>query len=123
MARLRGALKAGNTIVNACAWAGISEPTFYRWKKEAKTAPEGSVAWNFWRAVKKALAIAEDKLVRIIEKAGEEDWGAAAWMLERRNPQQWGRMTWKKPKPKAPSTQLRPKPCMALPSNVQNLRK
>jgi len=123
MARLIGALKSGNTIINACRWAGISDPTFYRWKKEAKDAAEGSAAWDLWRAVKKAMAIAEDRAVRKIMRAGKKDWKACAWLLERRNPQVWGKRTWRKSKPKATTTPLRTQLRIGLPSSVQDLRK
>ena len=90
--RLSDALIAGNTIANACAKSGISEPTYYRWLREAKIAPEGHQLREFRQSVKKAMAIAVHRHLLIIQKAASKYWQAAAWFLERRFPQDWGRM-------------------------------
>jgi hypothetical protein len=39
--------------------------------------------------VVQAEAGAEHSLVECIQRAGEVDWRAAAWLLERRNPAAW----------------------------------
>ena len=39
--------------------------------------------------VVQAEAVAEHSLVECIKRAGEVDWRAAAWLLERRNPAAW----------------------------------
>ena len=41
--------------------------------------------------IKKALAEAEMKDLSVIAKASEKSWQAAAWRLERRFPDRWGR--------------------------------
>jgi len=46
---------------------------------------------KFSNAVEKALAEAEMRDVMIIGKAASEQWQAAAWRLERKFPQRWGR--------------------------------
>lgn len=91
MNRLYDALIAGNTILNACAMAGISEPTFFRWRREAKFAPAGHQLREFQQSLKRAMAIAEHRNVVLIQKAVSEHWQAAAWWLERRYPKDWGR--------------------------------
>lgn len=89
--RLEKALIEWSTIRNACVMAGISDKTFYRWIKEAELAPEGHELWEFRDTVKKAMAIAEDQAIKMIQNAGVKDWRAAAWFLERRFRQAWGR--------------------------------
>ena len=102
MNRLYDALIAGNTILTACAMAGISEPTYYRWLREAKIAPEGHQLREFRQSLKRAMAIAEHRNVVFIQKAASEHWQAAAWWLERRYPKDWGRIKRVKPGGDAP---------------------
>jgi hypothetical protein len=89
--RLCSALEAGNTYENACAMAGIGRTTFYRWMNEAKNCPLDHQLWDFRNTVKKACAVAENRSVVLIQKAAAHDWRAAAWWLERRNPEEYGR--------------------------------
>jgi len=89
--RLWDALEAGNTYNNACALAGLGRTTFYRWMDESKTAPEGHPLRDFRDTIKRACAIAENRHVLIIQKAAVHHWQAAAWWLERRCPQHYGR--------------------------------
>jgi hypothetical protein len=76
------ALRAGNTRRAACAAANINSGTFYRWLEEDAA---------FRDAVEKAEAEAEMHCVTIIRKAADENWTAAAWWLERKFPDNWGR--------------------------------
>jgi transposase-like protein len=77
------ALRLGVTVEDACEYADISAETFYKWLRE-KT--------DFAEAVKKAFASATLALVgRIRKEADEGTWQAAAWLLERRHPERWGR--------------------------------
>jgi len=90
--RLRDAFVAGNTIRTACAMAGISDKSFYRWLKEAEHAPEGHELREFRDTVKRAKAVAEHRNVMAIQKAAQKDWRAAAWFLERTRPKDWGKV-------------------------------
>lgn len=97
-------IKSGNYIETACAYVGINKTTFYDWLKKGAREKE-RVAQNprarvrkdlqkyvdFSNAVDKALAQAEIRDVAIIGKAAEENWQAAAWRLERKFPDRWGR--------------------------------
>jgi hypothetical protein len=76
------ALTAGNTRKAACACAGFSEDAFARY---CTAYP------NFAEAVREAEATAEIRNVGKIQQASEKNWRAAAWWLERRHPQEWGR--------------------------------
>ena len=77
------ALRAGNTRRASVAAAGVSEDSFARWL---------AAYADFADAVRKAEAEAEQRFVRRIERAVEAGtWQAAAWGLERRRRDDWGR--------------------------------
>ena len=73
-------ITAGNTHKVACAVAGIHVSTFYRWMEDDS---------EFSDAVKKAQAESERYHVSKINKDGS--WQSSAWMLERRNHDEWGK--------------------------------
>jgi len=85
------ALRAGCTKKDSCSLASISEQTFYRWMREGETASEGSEAWQFCESIKKAIAEARARNVTIIQKHAVNNWTAAAWWLERSDPESWGK--------------------------------
>jgi transposase len=81
--RLTDAIALGATDKLACAYAGIDESTFYAWLK-AKT--------EFSDAIKEAEGKGAITWLAKIEKAATDgNWQAAAWKLERRYPQMYGR--------------------------------
>lgn len=102
--KIISAIRAGNYIETAAAYAGIDKSTLYDWLKRGEREKQ-RVAQNprynirksekpyveFSNAVEKALAEAEVRDVAIIAKAAEEQWQAAAWRLERKFPDRWGR--------------------------------
>ena len=75
-------IEAGNYQKTACEAVGISEETFYTWMKEK---PE------FSESIKKAESKAIARNVMIIQKAAQTSWQAAAWFLERKDYERWGR--------------------------------
>lgn len=85
------ALKAGCTKKDACSLANISEQTFYRWIREGEKDSEGGVAYQFCESIKKAIAEARARNVTIIQKHAVNNWTAAAWWLERSDPESWGK--------------------------------
>lgn len=102
--KIVSAIRAGNYIETAAAYAGIHKSTLYDWLKRGEREKQ-RVAKNpryrikkdeqqfveFSDAVERALAEAEVRDVAIIGKAAEEYWQAAAWRLERKFPHKWGR--------------------------------
>ena len=68
-------IEAGNYIQTACDAVGISKETFYTWIKEKS---------DFSDAIKKAEAKAIARNLTIIQLAAPKNWQAAAWFLERR---------------------------------------
>jgi transposase len=81
--KITDAIKVGATYELACAFGGISHETFSQWRQ---TKPE------FLAAIKEAEGSAAIKWLALIDKAaGEGTWQAAAWKLERRYPESYGR--------------------------------
>lgn len=99
------AIRAGNYIETAAAYAGIDKATLYRWmkrgareiervktsEKKLKIRKIEEPFVDFCNAVEKALAEGEVRDLVIISNAATTDWRAAAWKLERKFPDKWGR--------------------------------
>ena len=69
-------LRAGNTQRDSSKLAGISEETYYTWKK---THPE------FSEVIEKAELECKARNIAIIQRADEKQWQASAWWLERKH--------------------------------------
>ena len=81
--KLTDAIKLGATYELACGYAGIHYDTFRDWQLHKA---------EFSEAVKEAEgAAAVGWLLRIEQAARDGTWQAAAWKLERRYPQTYGR--------------------------------
>lgn len=81
--RITEALELGATYTNAAGYAGIHVATFERWRNR-----DAEFAALVQRAEEKAVI----GWLAMIQKAAQEgDWRAAAWKLERRHSDQWGR--------------------------------
>lgn len=86
------AVRAGNTQETAAAFAGINKDTLYTWLRKGRSATRGAYH-DFVEALDQALASSEVRDLALIGKAAEEQWQAAAWRLERRYPERYGRRT------------------------------
>ena len=97
------ALKLGNTFRNSCAVASVDYDLARRWMaigglplsgekiKDYVDHDEAQEPYKtFAQAVRTAMADAESTAVANIHNAGSKDWRAAAFLLERRNPEEWG---------------------------------
>jgi transposase len=103
--KLLSAIRAGNYMETAAAYAGISKDTLYNWMRRgareserlaqnprAKPKKSEQEFLEFSDAVEKALAQAEVRDIANIAKASDAgDWRASAWRLERKYPEKWGR--------------------------------
>jgi len=90
--RVIEALRAGNYIDAACAYAGIGTSTYYRWMQRAQEFDAPDIYVEFRETVLKARAEAEIRNVGLIQRAASDGtWQAAAWFLERSHPRKWGR--------------------------------
>jgi len=82
---------AGNYIKDVYPILGIDESTWYRWLKEGERAKSG-IKREFYKAIKKAEKDAIARNVALIQRAAQEgNWQAAAWWLERKYFEDWGR--------------------------------
>jgi hypothetical protein len=83
-------IRAGNYAETAAAACGINRDTLREWIKRG--AREGAGRYHDLAvAIDEASGHAEVRAVAIIGKAAETQWQAAAWMLERKHPDRWGK--------------------------------
>lgn len=96
-------LKEGHYIRTVCNYFGISEQTWFNWynkgneykeltEEELITKPNAILYIEFFEAVKRGSARAEMDALDTIHKHSKKKWQAAAWFLERRFRDRWGRM-------------------------------
>jgi len=71
-----------------CELTGISRDTFYRWLKEGEVS-NGGLKRDFFDAVTRARGMSKAVLTQRI--ANDPSWQAAAWLLERLYPKEYGR--------------------------------
>src|SRR5687767_7699095 len=89
--RICDALRRGAYVETAAAMADVSKATLYGWLKLGAREEEGPHS-EFLNAVEKAQAEAEMRDLDRVDAAAEGGtWQAAAWRLERRSPERWGR--------------------------------
>lgn len=79
---LLAAAQRGATNRDAAALAGIAESTFYKWLSNDDYA-------DFADAYTRAKATGRMRSIRLI--ADSDDWRAHAWLLERVDPEHWGK--------------------------------
>ena len=85
------AIQLGSTITMACQYAGFSTGSYYKWMKLADSEP-GSIFEDFRSQVERAKGKAAIGWLAKIESAANDGaWQAAAWKLERRYPNDFGR--------------------------------
>lgn len=90
--RLCLTIRSGAYVETAAAFCGISKDTFYRWLRMAEGDEATELLVKLSDAVKKAMAEAELRDLSVIDKAAQEGvWQAAAWRLERKYHDRWGR--------------------------------
>lgn len=87
------AIERGLPYKQAAGLAGISYDTFNRWRIKGRTYEAPQEFCDFCDRLELAQAKAVDSLVETVRKAASKgDWKAAAWMLERRHPEEWERL-------------------------------
>ena len=85
-------INAGLTLGLTCARAGVNPATFYRWLEKGEAAKSG-VFCEFCDTVSRAKADSAMRLVSQITLQAPTDWRAAAFLLERRFPDDYGKRT------------------------------
>lgn len=90
--RLLQAVRGGNYLKTACAFAGVDYTTLRRWVHKADEPSAPQEYRDFRDALEKARADAEvASLAKIHKAANEGQWQAAAWFLERSMPDRWAK--------------------------------
>ena len=83
----------GMTNADICRALGISEQTFYRWLREDDTRLKRSLS----EGIKKAEAEYKETLLQSIMATATREknpqWTAAAWLLERKYPDEYAQTT------------------------------
>ena len=89
---LLAAIERGLSYKQASALAGISYDSFNRWRKQGMTPDASPEIRDLCDQLEAAQARGADSLLATIREATNQgSWKAAAWMLERRFPEQWDR--------------------------------
>jgi hypothetical protein len=97
MVHLLSVLETGATLRTACRVSGLAERSVYRWLAQGEEhetrGEEGSPVWHIWQAVTLAKLVPEVTALQVIHDASQKrgGWRAAAWFLERRYPERWGK--------------------------------
>ena len=81
---------AGNYMETAAAFCGISKQSIYTWMKYGNEK-KSQIYIDFLDGIEKAQAESEIRDLETIKEASKTQWQAAAWRLERRFYQKWGR--------------------------------
>lgn len=92
IATVVGFISKGSYITVAAAAAGVHRETLYAWMRRGADQRKRKVRGiyrTFLDAMERAHAECETALLARIVKAGEEQWSAAAWTLERTRPSRY----------------------------------
>lgn len=87
------AIRAGVPPETAAGRIGVARRSLYDWLARGREDGSREPYRSFTAEVDKALAGWETRDILLIGKAAETQWQAAAWRLERRKPQEYGRRT------------------------------
>ena len=88
------AMLKGCTKATAAAAAGINVVTLNDWDRRGQNdlkADEHTIYSDFSIEYRSAQQKAFETLTRRVFEASEKEWRAAAWILERRDPEHWGK--------------------------------
>ena len=85
------AIRRGLPYKLAASAGGISYNTFIRWRNEGSSADAPAYLREFCHQVRNAEAEAAQRFLKLIETAARKNWQAAAWMLEKRHPDLFGK--------------------------------
>lgn len=89
--RIIESIRRGLPFKLAAAAGGISYNTFIRWRNEGSRPESARHLREFCHQVRVAESEAAERFLGLIETAAERNWQAAAWMLEKRYPDIFGK--------------------------------
>jgi hypothetical protein len=104
------AVRSGAPLTTAAAFVGVGRATLFDWLRVGRRDIEASnvdtAHARFVLAAEQAMAACDVTSVRLIESAGKDPkfWTARAWLLERRDPERFGRREPFGPRPKDDGT-------------------
>ena len=85
-------IREGGTLKYSAMHNGITPRTLHNWMSRGENAKtENGLYFHFFHQVKKAQEDGKVRLIGKIEKHGERNWQALAWLLERMYPDEFGR--------------------------------
>lgn len=84
-------IEDGMPLKHAAMLAGVSYDSLNRWRIKGESEFAPSEFRDFCKALQHAEAVAMHRLVALINTAGQSDWKAAAWTLERRFPEEFSK--------------------------------
>lgn len=85
-------VRAGALLETAAGYAGVPSSTFFAWVKKGRRERREPYA-TFVDKLDQAIAENEMSNLAFISAARKESWQSAAWLLERRYPERYGRRT------------------------------
>lgn len=88
--RIATMIEMATPVQYAAMACGISKVTYYKWLKIGNASRSG-IYYEFVNAIHRATAIAHSRSAIAIASAQQGDWRAAAFVLERRFPKEWGK--------------------------------
>lgn len=89
---LAEATALGMSKYAAAKLVGIEHTTFYRWMEQGEAdiqADRQTEYTHLCTTIKAAEAAFQAYALQVIHDAAPKQWQAAAWLLERRNPEEW----------------------------------
>jgi len=101
IAKIVEATQWGNYATVICDYVGITPQTLGNWLRKGEElsefddrdlTDEEQLFVKLFYDIRKARSLSEMRAVEKIRKAGEQDWKAAAWFLERTATPRWGRV-------------------------------
>lgn len=85
-------IRSGMPIKMACATSGVGYTTLRTWCADEERNGEASTYAGTVMAIEQAKAESVSTLLASIHKAARDDWKAAAWILERRFPEDFAKV-------------------------------
>lgn len=89
--RIMDAIRAGSPKMHAAAAAGVSRETLRTWERRGEQPDAPAEYRAFLADLREAEAAGIVAMAATVTAAARSDWRAAAWLLERRAPDEYGR--------------------------------
>jgi hypothetical protein len=94
--RIVKAIRNGVSLVHAALAEGVCTSAINRWRRKGKQHWMQGLDTefsSFFLAIRRAAVRGQVRNAQIVWNAARSDWKPAAWLLERKFPNEWGRKT------------------------------